>query len=183
MAVTARSAVSVPRFAAGFDQNPIGWVLGIFFVRYLADALRDAARGTEASLGHLANLGIFQILAWAVAFHLVAKADAHRPSAATFITAGLISLTALLPDDNGSWIGISALAAYAFFAFPKDRYLRAAAIVMLALATQLFWGRILFELVAFQIEVMDARLAADLLSLLHRSVTLTDNLIVTPRPA
>ena len=98
---------------------------------------------------------------------------------ATLIATALISLTAVMPDDNASAVGLSALAAYALFRFPQDRYMRASAAVMLALATQLFWGRILFELVAFKIEIFDAKLAANLLSFLHYSVSLHDNFIVT----
>jgi hypothetical protein len=179
MAMTVRGAGSDLRLATGFATNPVGWALGVFFARYLADALRDAWRGTDASLGHLANLGIFQLLAWAVVFYLVSRVRLRMASRATLIWAGMISLTAVLPDDNAAWVGLSALAAFVFFTFPKDRSLRAAAVVMLALATQLFWGRILFELVAFQIEVFDAKLAAGLLSLLHQSVTLKDNFIGT----
>jgi Transmembrane exosortase (Exosortase_EpsH) len=164
------------RFATRFAQGPIAWAVWIFFARYLADAWR----GSDASLGHLANLGIFQLLAWMVTLVLVARGDeTRRPSGLAASLIGLISLTAVLPDDNASWVGLSALAAYIFFSFPRDRNLRAAAAVMLALATQLFWGRILFELVAFRIEILDAKLAADLLSLLHHSVSLQDNLLAT----
>jgi exosortase/archaeosortase family protein len=50
---------------------------------------------------------------------------------------------------------------------------------MLALATQLFWGRLLFELIAFQTEIADAHLAAGLLALMHRTVQLDNNIIST----
>lgn len=166
--------------AARFGLGPVGWAASVFFARYLADGIRDLWRGSDASLGHLANLGIFQFLAWFAVLYLVARGgEMRRSSGADLAVPCLISLAALLPDGNAAWVGLSVLAAYAFCAFAQDRYLRAAAIVMLALATQLFWGRILFELVAFQIEIADAKLAAGLLSLLHQPVTLQDNLIGT----
>jgi exosortase/archaeosortase family protein len=153
--------------------------LGIFFVRYLGDGLRDAWRGETAL--HLENLGVFQLLAWTSAFVLIARSEqAAQPlnqSRSFTLLAGVISLTALLPDDNAAWLGLSALAACLVFA--ADRFLRAAGLVMLALAIQLFWGRMLFEALAFQIEVIDARLAAGLLSLLHQPVSLKDNFIAT----
>ena len=129
---------------------------------------------------HLADLGIFQLLAWSAIIYLTGRSREARHfsnSDAAFI--GLISLTALLPDDNASWVGLSALATYSLFAYPQDRHLHASATIMLALATQLLWGRILFELVAFKIEVFDAQCAAELLSLLHYDVSRQDNLIAT----
>jgi hypothetical protein len=161
-------------------HSPIAWAGWVFFARYLADSLRDAWRGNGASIGHLANLGIFQLLAWTAIIYLTGRGHESRRASNVDVTfIGLISLCALLPDDNASWLGLSALAAYALFVFPQDRHLRAAAAVMLALATQLFWGRILFELVAFNIEVFDAKCAAGLLSFLHYSVSLQGNLIGT----
>lgn len=179
MRSAAHATDSQASLAARFAQSPVGWAAAVFLARYLADGLRDIWRGSDASLGHLANLGIFQLLAWFAVLYLVAReGEARRPSGALTWPC-LISLTACLPDDNAAWVGLSVLAAYTVLAFPKDRYLRAAAIVMLALATQLFWGRILFDLVAVQIEIADAKLAAGLLSLLHQPVSLQDNLIAT----
>ena len=179
MAVETRRARSDARIDVEFARGPIGWALAIFFARYLADALRDIWRGGDGSLGHLANLGAFQLLAWVVALYLVAGSRTRHASTASLISTGLISLAAVLPDDNAAWVGLSALAIYVFLAFPNDRNFRAAALVMLALATQLFWGRILFELIAFKIEVLDARLAAGLLYASHQTVQVRDNLIAT----
>jgi hypothetical protein len=178
MSHAARSTGLDHRPVERFAHSPIVWAGWVFFARYLADGLRDTWRGSGASLGHLANLGIFQLLAWMVTIILLARGDEGRRSS-TLAVVGLISLSAVLPDDNASWVGLSALAITIFFSYPRNCYWRAAATVMLALATQLFWGRVLFELVAFKIEVLDAELAAKLLSLLHHSVSLQGNLVGT----
>jgi len=90
----------------------------------------------------------------------------------------LISLSTLVPDDDGAWIGLSLMGLFLLWR-QSDRAVRAAAAVMLALATQLFWGRLLFELIAFQIEIVDAHLAAGLLALMHRAVQLDNNIVST----
>ncbi|HET7085324.1 MAG TPA: archaeosortase/exosortase family protein [Rhizomicrobium sp.] len=170
------AAGSQSRFAVA--QNPIAWTGGIFFARYLADGVRDFLRGDPVSLGHLANLGIFQLIAWFAVLHLIGSRPRWISDGATALV-GLISLSAVLPDDGAAWVGLTAFAMYILAAFPKDRPLRAAAAVMLALATQLFWGHLLFELVAFRIEAADAWLAAELLKGLHHAVSLQGNLIGT----
>lgn len=179
MLTSAHANGSGAPLAARFGASPVGWAASVFFARYIADGARDLWRGSDASLGHLANLGIFQFLAWFAVLVLVARGAPGMRRTTGLALPCLISLAACLPDDNAAWVGLSVLAAYTFYVFAHDRSLRAAAIVMLALATQLFWGRILFELVAFQIEIADAKLAAGLLSLLHQPVTLQDNLIGT----
>ena len=170
------AANSHSRFALWSRQYPLAWAGGIFFARYLADALHDVWRGEP--LGHLANLGIFQLIAWFAVFHLLASRPRWVSGGATLLV-GLMAFSAMLPGDGAAWVGLSAFAAYIFLAFPQDLSLRAAAAVMLALAMQLLWGRLLFEFVALRIETADAWLAAGLLRSLHHAVSLKGNLIGT----
>ena len=161
-----------------FWTNPAVCASGVFLARYVANALRDIWLGGNDTALHLANLGIFQLLAWSAVFLLLRRADPGTRIAnfdAGIIA--LISFTALAPDDNAAWIGLTALAFFLLVKMRHDPYVRAAAAVMLALATQLFWGRLLFELVAFRIEIIDANLAAGLLSFMKRAVLLDGNLL------
>jgi exosortase/archaeosortase family protein len=156
--------------------TPLVCAGGVFLVRYLADAARDLLRSVNDSVLHLANLGVFQLLAWSAIFLLLRRARARVGGRDAAILA-LISLSALAPDDNAAWLGLTALGLFLLLRFGRDRSIGAAAAVMLALATQLFWGRLLFELIAVPVEIADARLAAGLLALLQHAVSLDDNLL------
>src|SRR5690349_2414540 len=105
------AAGSQSRFSTRLAQNPIAWAGWIFFARYLASGLRDLLRGDPASLGHLANLGIFQFLAWFAVLSLLSSRGRWISDGATALV-GLISLTAMLPDDGAAWTGLTALAIY-----------------------------------------------------------------------
>ena len=165
---------------SAFWENPAVCASGVFLFRYGVDILRDLARG--ASAVHLANLGVFQILAWGALFLLLQRSSSRFRTADIAVLA-LISLSALVPDDDGAWIGLSLMGLFLLWRQRDKRagdpMVRAAAAVMLALATQLFWGRLLFELIAFQIEIVDAHLAAGLLTLMHRAVELDNNIVST----
>src|SRR5438105_7372707 len=109
------AAGSETRFSARLVQNPIAWAGWIFFAHYLAAGLRDLLWGDPVSLGHLANLGIFQFLAWFAVLTLSGGRARWISDGATLLV-GLISLTAMLPDDSAAWLGLTALAIYIFAA-------------------------------------------------------------------
>ena len=180
MSRAAQLALPQRQSSVSSGENPAVCASGVFLIRYGVDIVRDLARG--ANVLHLANLGVFQLLAWGVIFVLLQRG---RPifRNADFAGLTLISLFALVPDDDGAWIGLTLLALFLLWRqrskMTGGRMMRAAAAVMLALATQLFWGRLLFELVAFQTEIIDAHLAAAMLSAMHRAVQLDANIVTT----
>jgi exosortase/archaeosortase family protein len=165
---------------SAFWGNPAACASGVFFIRYGAEILRDLAQG--ASAVHLANLGVFQLIAWGALFLLLQRSS-PRFRTADIAVLMLISLAALVPDDAGAWIGLTLMGLFLLWRqrdkLTGDPMVRAAAAIMLALATHLFWGRLLFELITFQTEIVDAHLAAGLLALMHRTVQLDHNIVTT----
>jgi hypothetical protein len=147
------------------------WLLCVLAAHYFLHFLRANPHADESfieALGHsLASRSVFHYLGWYAAFQLVVSAAPGQPASRFDI--GFVLIAALLPfvpANSPLWLSMTATAIYLVAATSATK-LRAAGIVLLALAFNGFWGPKVFEVFAFPLLTVDTALVGGLLSLLH----------------
>jgi exosortase/archaeosortase family protein len=149
------------------------WVAGILAAHDLLTFRGPAGAGFFGALTQsVVSTSAFHYLAWFAVFRLLADADVSRPSTRGDVALGLAA--ALLPFLRGQgylWIAIPVVGIYFYRAVDGSRETRAAAIVLLALAVNGFWGRLIFDVFAPPLLQADAALIGALLSVTRSGYT------------
>jgi hypothetical protein len=145
------------------------WLIGIlathFFLRVDADS---GGSFVDALARSLASRSVFHYLGWYVVLQLVVSAGATQAASRYDVGFGLIAaLVPFVPAFSPLWLSITATAFYLWVTARGEAKLRAAGVVLLALAFNGFWGPKLFEALAFPLLAADTALVGGLLSLLH----------------
>lgn len=144
------------------------WLAGILLANQLLSPSTPPPIETawsSAIFQSLASKSIFYYLGWFVVFNLLLSSKAAQPATSldTFI---VLSLTVFnfVSILNSNWLATTT-AALLFFARGRgDAKLRAAAMVLLALALNGYWGPKLFKIFAYYIVSADAALVGSLLA-------------------
>ena len=155
------------------------WLLSILAAHYFLRIDPDKG-GTfvEALTQSLTSRSVFHYLGWYAVFQLAIAADREQPSSRYDIAFALIAaLIAFAPAYSPPWLASTATALYLWATSKGDPRLRAAGIVLLALAFNGFWGHKLFEVFAFPLLIADTALVGGLLSLLHSGYSWQDTII------
>gem|GEM_PF-1133975 len=183
------------RFAAAADQNRVigprsgalahlsrralfGWAAAILLANQLAYAVKDSslASPTELVTG-LVAVGTFQYLAWFVIFRLVLRSRPAAASRSDWLVAATVSLLVFVPTERIIWVAATAAGMQMLLYNRGDRRLRAAGVVLIALATQELWGHLLFELVASPVLRLEAGAVGRLLRTVRPGTAWHDNIV------
>jgi exosortase/archaeosortase family protein len=135
----------------------------------------------EALVSNLLAVGIFQYLAWYAVFRLLGSSD-RAPVARWrdfLVTAGLCVLV-FWPTSVMIWVAATGIAIYLWRVGAGDPRLRAAGIVLAALAVQEFWGHIFFDLVAFPLLKAEAAVVGTLMEAMRPGTVWHDNIVMGP---
>jgi hypothetical protein len=130
---------------------------------------------------NLAEVGIFQYMAWYAIFRLLSMSD-PTPSGEwrDFLVAAIFCLLLFLPTSRFIWIAATGIASYLWVFVSGDRNMRAAGIVLAALAVQQFWGHIFFSLVAFPLLRAETAMIGTMLEVTRPGTVWQDNVITGP---
>lgn len=136
------------------------WLACILFVsQILVSPVGPSGGQTSGFIHALLSRSIFYYLGWYVVVTLLLASDRDQP-ASRFEVATALSLAALnlLPGLNSSWLSTTAVALFVYFSRRSDDKVKAAAIVLLALCFNGYWGPRVFDLFAYYLLRADAAL-------------------------
>jgi exosortase/archaeosortase family protein len=158
------------------------WAAVILFLNYLFSVVKGVpSTSLEALLADFGAIGIFQYLAWYAVFRLLASSDPVAAARSRDILV-IVALCLLLfvPTNLMIWVAATGVALYLWSVSAGDPKLRAAAIVLAALAVQEFWGHILFDLIAFPLLRAEAAVVGTLLEIVRPGTVWHDNTVMAP---
>jgi hypothetical protein len=182
-------SVGLPDPAAGILHRPtlarrdiFLWAAIILFCNHLL------AAGTASSpftllkaLSDLAAVGIFPYMAWYAIFRLLATGDpALAAGRRDFFVSILFCLLVLLPTSRMIWVAALGIGAYLIVFSSGDPKLRAAGIVLGALAVQQFWGHVFFDLIASPLLRAETAVVGTVLDITHPGTVWHDNVVTRP---
>jgi exosortase/archaeosortase family protein len=158
------------------------WAAAVLFLNYLFGVVKEIpSTSLEGLVSELGAVGIFQYLAWYAVFRLLGSSgagSAARPRD-LLITAALC-LPIFLPTSRMIWVAATGIAIYLWLTSADDPKLRAAGIVLAALAVQELWGHLFFDLVAFSLLRAEAAVVGTLLEAVRPGTMWHDNAIIGP---
>jgi hypothetical protein len=126
----------------------------------------------------LASHSAFFYLGWYAVFHLLLESSSvQRPMWPDVALALSVCLINFAPVQAAVWISATVAGTYLLAASVGDAKLRAAAVVLLALAVNGLWGPRLFDIFEFQILRADAALVGTALSLTLDNVRWNDTIL------
>jgi exosortase/archaeosortase family protein len=127
---------------------------------------------------------IYWLACYAAIYRLHVSDPAARPSRIDGWLVGAICIAILLmsflPYRFATGLLASITAGYFIAAADRDRNIRAAGIVLLALSTQLVWGPILFQLFTPEVLRADGFLVGEILSWLRPDIVWRETTFMTP---
>jgi exosortase/archaeosortase family protein len=175
-AVEARAGLDLPR------RDLFLWVSAIIFFNQLLAAVNPLPWASPGQvLSDLAAVSFFQIMAWYAIFRLLAASD---PTQVAQVRDVLIALALCLPLflPTGRTIKVLALGAAIFFwaRGRDDPKLRAAGVVLAALAIQQYWGHIVFDLFALPLLRAETAVVGALLQAARAGTVWQGNIITGP---
>jgi len=133
------------------------------------------------SLDTLVNVGIFQYMAWFVIFWLFGASDPRVAALPRdFVVTAVLCLAVFARTNSMVWVAATGIAIYLWFFSDGDRKLRAAAVVLAALAVQQLWGHLFFDLVAVHLLRAEAAVTGMLLEVLRPGTVWLDNMVIGP---
>ncbi len=135
----------------------------------------------ETLMTSIGNVGIFQYMAWYVIFRLLGSSDpmlAARPR--DFVVTAALCLAVFARTNGMVWVAATGIALYVWFFSPGDRKLRAAGVVLAALAVQELWGHHFFDLIAVHLLRAEAAVVGTLLEIARPGTAWQDNMITEP---
>jgi hypothetical protein len=158
------------------------WATAILFCNYLLGATANTSWHSPSKLlSDLAALGVFQIIAWYAVFRLLAASDAAQVGdRRDFLVAIILCLLVFLPTSRMIWVAVLGLATYVRLTGSNDRNLRAAAVVLAALAVQQFWVHIVFDLAAVPLLRAETAAVGTVLTAARPGTLWHDNIITGP---
>jgi exosortase/archaeosortase family protein len=158
------------------------WAATILFVNQLFAVVKEMPSASlEALASNLLAVGIFQYLAWYVVFRLLGSSD-RAPVARwrDFLVTAALCVLVFFPTSLMIWVAATGIAIYLWRVGAGDPRLRAAGIVLAALAVQEFWGHIFFDLVAFPLLKAEAAVVGTLLQAVRPGTVWHDNTVMGP---
>jgi hypothetical protein len=158
------------------------WAAAILFLNQLFGVIKEMpAVSLETLVSDLLAVGIFQYLAWYVIFRLLGSSDlAPAARLRDFLVIMALCLLVFLPSNRAIWVAATGIAIYLRLTDTGDPKLRAAGVVLAALAVQELWGRILFNLVARYLLHAEAAAVATMLEVARPGTVWHDNTIMGP---
>lgn len=147
------------------------WLAVILFANQLLVPPLDPtvvapAEGTLAAiLQALTARSVFYYLGWYVVFSLLSASNAERPATRLDLAVALpIALANVIPGLGSNWPATTAAALFLLARGQNDAKLKGAAIVLLALCLNGYWGAKLFDVFAYYIVRADAALVGMVLA-------------------
>ena len=158
------------------------WAAAILFLNQLFGVIKEMpAASLDALVSDFLAVGVFQYLAWYVIFRLLGSSDlAPAARSRDFLVTAALCLLVFLPTSRAIWVAASGIAIYLFFTDTGDRRLRAAGIVLAALAAQELWGRLFFDLLASHLLHAEAAAVGTMLEVARPGTVWQDNTIMGP---
>lgn len=158
------------------------WAAVILFLNYLFGTLKEMPAASLAELlTNFGAIGIFQYLAWYVIFRLLLASD-RAPAAhpRDFLVVAALCLPVFLPTSKTVWIAATGIAIYLSLFNAGDLKLRAAGIVLAALAVQELWGHILFNLITMPLLRAETAVVGMLMEAIRPGTAWHDNMVSAP---
>ena len=158
------------------------WATVILFCNQLLGVITSFPSPSMAKVfADLAEVGIFQYMAWYAIFRLLSMSDPIRSGGwQDFLAVTGFCLLLFLPASRFIWIAATGIALYLWVFNSGDRNMRAAGIVLAALAVQQFWGHIFFSLVAFPLLRAETAVVGTMLEVTRPGTLWQDNVITGP---
>lgn len=163
-------------------RNIFIWAVVILFLNQLYGAIKEMpAASLEALVTDLCAVGIFQYMAWYVIFRLLSSSD-RAPAARSrdFLVIAALCLPVFLPTTRMIWVAATGIALYLWLSSAGDLKLRAAGIVLAALAVQELWGHLLFQLISFPLLRAETAVVGTMLEAARPGTVWQDNAIMGP---
>jgi len=158
------------------------WAAVILFCNQLFGVVKEMpAVSLEALVTDLCAVGIFQYMAWYVIFRLLSSSD-RAPAARSrdFLVIAAFCLIVFLPTGRMVWVAATGIALYLWLCSAGDLKLRAAGIVLAALAVQELWGHLFFQLVSFPLLRAETAVVGTMLEAARPGTVWQDNAIIGP---
>jgi hypothetical protein len=158
------------------------WAAVILFCNQLFGVVKETpAASLEALVTELCAVGIFQFMAWYVIFRLLSSSDrATAARSRDFLVIAALCLIVFLPTGRMVWVAATGIALYLWLCSAGDLKLRAAGIVLAALAVQELWGHLFFQLVSFPLLRAEAAVVGTMLEAARPGTVWQDNAIMGP---
>lgn len=155
------------------------WLSAILLAGQLMRIAGDfPLRGIAALEDLIATKSVFYYLAWYAVFRLLLDSRDARTCDSRDLVVGLaVVLVNLFHTHAATWIALTATGLYLSATRSGDGKFGGAAVVMLALALNGFWGRQIFDLFAYQIVRADAAALGTLLTMIGSDITWQDTII------
>jgi len=136
------------------------WLALILFANQLFSSSTDVVGVFgEQIVQILLSRSIFYYLGWYVVFSQLAASKAGRTVSRFDIAAVFsVALLNLVPGQGSTWLATTAAALLLYARSQNDTNLRAASVVLFALALNGFWGTKLFDAFAYLLVHVDAAL-------------------------
>jgi exosortase/archaeosortase family protein len=158
------------------------WAVAILFLNYLFGVVKEIpSTSLEGLVSELGAVGIFQYLAWYAVFRLLGSSGpgSAARSRDLLITAALC-LPLFLPTSRMVWVAATGIAIYLWLTSAHDPKLRAAGIVLAALAVQELWGHILFNLITMPLLLAETAVVGTLMEAIRPGTVWHDNAVTGP---
>ncbi len=155
------------------------WIACILFINDLARIEVESSSGIfPALIESVTSKSIFYYLGIYAVIRLLLEGDADRQVGSLDIGLGLAAcVISVLPFKSVVWLVATLWAFYLLVSGGSDRKVKAAAVVLLALATNRLWGPIFFDSFESALLHADAALAGTALIFSHPDLTWHGNVI------
>jgi hypothetical protein len=155
------------------------WVTVILFANVFFRVDGRISGGTyEAALALFGRNSVFQYLGWYAVLSLLLEA-APEPRARWIEVAFALALSLgnVRPLGPMEWMSATAVGGYLLAAHANDTKIRAAAVVLLALAFNGLWGPLLFGIFSYPLLVADTALVGGTIWLFQEGVVWHGNIV------
>ena len=126
----------------------------------------------------VASANLFQCIAWYATVRLLLQSDAaKRGRTIDFVISTILCLVLVLPSTRVVWVAGLGMGLYWWVFSSGDRYLRAAGIVLSALAIQQFWSHVLFNLLAPELLAIETAIVGAMVAVFHPGTIWHENVI------
>lgn len=124
------------------------------------------------------RFGVFDALAWGVALWRLAQAPTRPATRGELALVLGLCLLGSLRQQEAAPLALTGLAFWLLST--REAQTRAAAVVLLAIATHQFWSRVVFNIVSPEVVRIDAMLVGSMITLAVKGVSWRNNLITMP---
>jgi hypothetical protein len=158
------------------------WAAAILFLNQLFAEVKEMhVASLETLVTTLLAFGVFQYLAWYVIFHLLRSSDVVPvPRSRDFLVTVALCLPVFLPTSRAIWFAATGIAIYIWCFNAGDPKLRAAGVVLAALAVQELWGHIFFNIVTDPLLRGETAVVGTMLEVARPGTVWHDNVVTGP---